>query len=273
MFSKQTKQFFFFFIQKKTTKILMIFLNVNKLNKCYSSINRNNQRIVQRFRGTISGKDVSPGDNAGSKNDDNSTKSSTAKEPEIIKRKNSRTQPLKMVDSLDGTSVVADFENQKANSRKKYFSAAHVKGMGGNFIRAPWEQDLVTPEVSTPSNSTSAPSSNPNSMMHLNKFLKSPKTVSILGVPMSFGQTLAGTDLGPELIREAGLSTALKRLGWRISNDTNLQVEVPTSKDSEADALFCQKTGALAHNASSVGRVRHHYAYQIVYSFYPCFFK
>lgn len=38
------------------------------------------------------------------------------------------------------------------------------------------------------------------------KFLKLPKTVTVIGAPMTLGQPLAGTDQGPKMIRDAGTS-------------------------------------------------------------------
>ena len=49
-------------------------------------------------------------------------------------------------------------------------------------------------------------------------FLKSPKTVSIIGAPMSFGQPLTGCDLGPTLLRKDGLRNSLAALHWRVED-------------------------------------------------------
>lgn len=38
-------------------------------------------------------------------------------------------------------------------------------------------------------------------------FLKQPRTVTVIGAPMTFGQPLAGTDEGPRMIRDAGACT------------------------------------------------------------------
>lgn len=47
-------------------------------------------------------------------------------------------------------------------------------------------------------------------------FLTSPHTVAVVGAPGQFGQPLAGTDKGPQLLREAGLHKSLAALGWRV---------------------------------------------------------
>jgi arginase family enzyme len=46
------------------------------------------------------------------------------------------------------------------------------------------------------------------------KTFLSQKTVSYIGVPFCEGQNLEGADLAPVAIREAGLQTALARIGW-----------------------------------------------------------
>ncbi|CAN0296573.1 unnamed protein product, partial [Scytosiphon promiscuus] len=43
-------------------------------------------------------------------------------------------------------------------------------------------------------------------------FLKEPRTAAIDGAPGQFGQPLAGTDKGPELLRDAGLHQSLATL-------------------------------------------------------------
>ena len=44
------------------------------------------------------------------------------------------------------------------------------------------------------------------------------KRVSILGVPLSFGQRLAGVDLGPAAMRVAGLADRIAQLGYEVSD-------------------------------------------------------
>lgn len=142
--------------------------------------------------------------------------------------------------SLDGTIQVAD----ESVKRKRLERAASMKegvphhtGLGGAMIRAVWEQDPA--DVST----NSAEST----------YLKTPKTVSILGAPMSWGQPLAGTDHGPALIRQAGLVPALKRAGWRVNEDKSLAVEPPTPTQASDSERYAKETGALAHNSAAVG--------------------
>eukprot|EP00565_Helicotheca_tamesis_P007211 CAMPEP_0185736818 /NCGR_PEP_ID=MMETSP1171-20130828/28855_1 /TAXON_ID=374046 /ORGANISM="Helicotheca tamensis, Strain CCMP826" /LENGTH=426 /DNA_ID=CAMNT_0028407555 /DNA_START=92 /DNA_END=1372 /DNA_ORIENTATION=- len=54
---------------------------------------------------------------------------------------------------------------------------------------------------------------------------KAPKTVSIIGAPMTYGQPFVGTDSGPTLLREAGLLSHLSQLGWRVEDLPDLDFE------------------------------------------------
>ena len=45
-----------------------------------------------------------------------------------------------------------------------------------------------------------------------------PKTVSVIGAPMTHGQPYFGTDTGPGLLRRAGLLSDLTSLGWRVND-------------------------------------------------------
>lgn len=53
-------------------------------------------------------------------------------------------------------------------------------------------------------------------------FIKEPKTVSVIGAPMTFGQPYTGTDDTPSLLRKAGLRSMLTRLGWRVKDNPDL---------------------------------------------------
>ena len=62
------------------------------------------------------------------------------------------------------------------------------------------------------------------------------KTIRIIGVPIDLGQDQRGVDMGPSAIRYAGLSAALKALGYPLHDAGNLYVPV-------RDALAHQKQG------------------------------
>ena len=49
------------------------------------------------------------------------------------------------------------------------------------------------------------------------------KRVSVLGVPLSFGQSMAGVDLGPSAMRVAGLTRRIKKLGYEVKDLDDLK--------------------------------------------------
>ncbi|MDX6558766.1 MAG: arginase, partial [Blastocatellia bacterium] len=55
------------------------------------------------------------------------------------------------------------------------------------------------------------------------------KGVSLLGVPLSFGQSMAGVDLGPGAIRVAGLVQRIAKLGYEVEDLGDLPLERPRS--------------------------------------------
>ena len=61
------------------------------------------------------------------------------------------------------------------------------------------------------------------------------RSVSILGVPLSFGQSMAGVDLGPGAIRVAGLARRVAKLGFEVEDLGDLPLErprtIPTGDD------------------------------------------
>jgi arginase len=63
------------------------------------------------------------------------------------------------------------------------------------------------------------------------------KSVSILGVPLSFGQSMAGVDLGPGAIRVAGLARRIKKLGYEVEDPGDLPIERPRSEPAVNDKL------------------------------------
>ncbi len=50
------------------------------------------------------------------------------------------------------------------------------------------------------------------------------KTVGILGVPLSYGQSMAGVHLGPAAIRVAGLAQQIAKLGYEVNDRGDLAV-------------------------------------------------
>mmetsp|Transcript_14633 Transcript_14633/g.30255 ORF Transcript_14633/g.30255 Transcript_14633/m.30255 type:complete len:371 (-) Transcript_14633:57-1169(-) len=60
---------------------------------------------------------------------------------------------------------------------------------------------------------------------HLFKHCKHPRTASIIGAPMTYGQPFIGTDTGPKLLRERGLGQMLSQLGWRVEDTPDLDFD------------------------------------------------
>src|SRR5882672_9129598 len=72
------------------------------------------------------------------------------------------------------------------------------------------------------------------------------KSVSILGVPLSFGQSMAGVDLGPGAIRVAGLARRIEKLGYRVEDFGDLPLERPRSLPAAGEKVKYLKE---IHNA------------------------
>jgi arginase len=63
------------------------------------------------------------------------------------------------------------------------------------------------------------------------------RQVSILGVPLGFGQSMAGVDLGPSAIRVAGLADRISQLGYEVLDLDDLEIERPRSHPLAAEKL------------------------------------
>jgi arginase len=83
------------------------------------------------------------------------------------------------------------------------------------------------------------------------------KSVSVLGVPLSFGQSMAGVDLGPGAIRVAGLARRIKKLGYEVEDLGDLPIEKPPSEPEGSDkAKYLSEIQiACEHLASEVERI------------------
>ena len=63
------------------------------------------------------------------------------------------------------------------------------------------------------------------------------KGVSILGVPLGFGQSMAGVDLGPSAIRVAGLAERIAKLGYEVHDLDDLEIERPRAHPPPGEKL------------------------------------
>ena len=82
-----------------------------------------------------------------------------------------------------------------------------------------------------------------------------PKTVSILGVPMTYGQPFVGTDTGPALLRECGLRNMLTSLGWRVDDIGDIDCEQIAHRaitTSTPNARNCGIVGAINEHLAKI---------------------
>src|SRR5256884_3609681 len=63
------------------------------------------------------------------------------------------------------------------------------------------------------------------------------KRVSVLGVPLSFGQSMAGVDMGPSAMRVAGLTKRIKKLGYEVKDQDDLEIEETQSTPAPTEKL------------------------------------
>ena len=63
------------------------------------------------------------------------------------------------------------------------------------------------------------------------------KRVTILGVPLGFGASMAGVDMGPSAVRVAGLTHRIAALGYEVRDLGDLHVPRPTSLPGFEDKL------------------------------------
>src|SRR5437773_5968136 len=63
------------------------------------------------------------------------------------------------------------------------------------------------------------------------------KRVSILGVPLSYGQSMAGVDMGPSAMRVAGITRRIKKLGYEVKDQDDLEIEETQSTPAPTEKL------------------------------------
>lgn len=63
------------------------------------------------------------------------------------------------------------------------------------------------------------------------------KTVSVVGVPLSFGQSMAGVDMGPSAMRAAGLAQRISKLGYEVNDTGDIRVERSRTNLREGEKL------------------------------------
>ena len=89
------------------------------------------------------------------------------------------------------------------------------------------------------------------------------KTVSLLGVPLSFGQSMAGVDLGPGAIRVAGLAQRIAKLGYEVEDRGDLALERPRSLPAAGEKVkylseihkACERLAAEVEEIADAGKL------------------
>ena len=88
------------------------------------------------------------------------------------------------------------------------------------------------------------------------------KKIRIIGIPIDLGQSQRGVDMGPSVIRYAGLSARLKALGYQLHDAGNLFVPVRDSLSDQAVGNFlasiqqvCQAAYDAARQAVDDGEI------------------
>src|SRR5689334_21864886 len=63
------------------------------------------------------------------------------------------------------------------------------------------------------------------------------KSLSILGVPLGYGASMAGVDIGPAALRVARLTQRIGRLGYSVRDLGDMRLERPQSLPEEDEKL------------------------------------
>src|SRR5688572_23181915 len=63
------------------------------------------------------------------------------------------------------------------------------------------------------------------------------KSVGILGVPLGYGASMAGVDIGPAALRVARLNQRIERLGYSVDDRGDLRLERPRTYPEEGEKL------------------------------------
>jgi arginase len=79
-----------------------------------------------------------------------------------------------------------------------------------------------------------------------------PRTVSIIGAPMTFGQPYVGTDTCPELLRSKGLRSMLSSLNWRVEDLPDLDFHTAIKNYKQ------QHKHSVGRPSSFTGKAKNH---------------
>ena len=81
------------------------------------------------------------------------------------------------------------------------------------------------------------------------KQTKELKTIRVLGVPLRYGASMAGVDMGPAALRVARLTPRIRQLGYEVEDLGDLQLERPSSAPDQEDKLkYVQQISAACES-------------------------
>ena len=63
------------------------------------------------------------------------------------------------------------------------------------------------------------------------------KAVSVLGVPLGYGASMAGVDIGPAALRVARLNQRIARLGYAVDDRGDMRLERPRTYPEDGEKL------------------------------------
>ena len=78
--------------------------------------------------------------------------------------------------------------------------------------------------------------------------------VRVIGVPMDLGQNRRGVDMGPSAIRYAGLHSKLKRLGYEVHDEGNVQVPNPEERIVVGSVRHLEAVAEACESIYCIGR-------------------
>jgi arginase len=93
--------------------------------------------------------------------------------------------------------------------------------------------------------------------------IKPRRTVSVLGVPLGYGASMAGVDIGPAALRVARLNQRIAQLGYQVHDLGDLRLERPQYLPEPADKLkyvqeiraACEKLSTEVHDILIAGEL------------------
>ena len=78
-----------------------------------------------------------------------------------------------------------------------------------------------------------------------------PRKIRVIGVPLDFGQTRRGVDMGPSAVRVAGLEARLEAIGHHVEDAGNVAVAIAEQKkEGASNAKYLKEITADLHQGS-----------------------